>query len=346
MKLINAFGTGTAFIRDNESDPKRAKNTLFYLDAVALSLIGLIGFFSAPYVAGFFSKKISDPAVVRSLVWMVRVVGLNQFLNIMAIVPQAMLTKELQEEKEKDLQSSPEELIKTGKYKINDKTKFFIPVEKYAKQMKKEMSICIMLVIEQYGFLLPEGNFHFDGSDYKIIGYSNVARIYLYHNDKNIVFSISTPSNIIKLQWWVQGEVEIKKWASLIALAQVGADKPPELMRTALIRAKFCEAISKHTNLQIEAQNAFMLGLFSVIEAIVDLPIDLAVKDIPIADEVVAALKQEPGNYKECLDIILFFEFGQWPELIELAKKLNIEEKLLPDMYEDAIQWASESLSL
>lgn len=95
LQLINAFGTGTAYVRDNKSDPKRAKNTLFYLDTSALTLIALIGFFSAPYVAGFFSKKISDPGTVVTLVWMIRVIALQQLLSIVAIVPRKILTKKL-----------------------------------------------------------------------------------------------------------------------------------------------------------------------------------------------------------------------------------------------------------
>ena len=95
LTLINAFGTGTAFIRDNESDPKKAKNTLFYLDGIALTLIALLGFFLAPYVAGFFGKKITDPQMIVSLMWMIRLLALDQFLNIITIVPSKMLSKEL-----------------------------------------------------------------------------------------------------------------------------------------------------------------------------------------------------------------------------------------------------------
>lgn len=95
LSIINAFGTGTAFVRDNKSDPVRARNTLFYLDATAITLIGVLGLFLAPYGVLFFGKNITDTGSLNTLLWMFRLVALTQFLNIFTIVPDAMLTKEL-----------------------------------------------------------------------------------------------------------------------------------------------------------------------------------------------------------------------------------------------------------
>lgn len=95
LSLINAFGTRPAFIRDNKSDQKKAKNTLFYLDAIAILIMTIVGFLSAPYVATFFGKKISDPYLVSSLVWMIRTLALTQLLGLLIIVPAPTLTKNL-----------------------------------------------------------------------------------------------------------------------------------------------------------------------------------------------------------------------------------------------------------
>lgn len=95
LNIIRAFGTGTGFIRDNESDPKRAKNTLFYLNVVAYVFIAIIGFIAAPYVAGFFGKNISDPGAIVSLKWMMWLLAFDQLLNITTIVPGRVLEKNL-----------------------------------------------------------------------------------------------------------------------------------------------------------------------------------------------------------------------------------------------------------
>ena len=95
LDLISAFGIGSAFVRDNESDPVKAKNTLFYLHATAHFLIALIGFFIAPYVAVFFGDKISDPAVISSLVLAIRILALAHLTTMFLGVPSAVLNKNL-----------------------------------------------------------------------------------------------------------------------------------------------------------------------------------------------------------------------------------------------------------
>jgi len=95
LGVINAFGTGIAFIRDNKSDPLRAKNTLFYLNGAAISLIAGLAFFSAPYAANFFGHRISDPESINILLWMFRLIAVNFLLNLPTIIPSITLAKEL-----------------------------------------------------------------------------------------------------------------------------------------------------------------------------------------------------------------------------------------------------------
>ncbi len=95
LSIINAFGTGTAFVQDRKSDPKKAKNTLFYLDAIAIVLISLLAFFAAPYAAQFFSNKIPSSETINTLVLMFKVIALIQLLDILVIVPGSVLPKEL-----------------------------------------------------------------------------------------------------------------------------------------------------------------------------------------------------------------------------------------------------------
>ncbi|MBW2998490.1 lipopolysaccharide biosynthesis protein, partial [Candidatus Woesearchaeota archaeon] len=95
LNLINAFGTGSAYIRDRKSDEFKAKNTLFYLDAIALFLIFLISFLAAPYVADFFSVKLSSSESSVMLKHMIQVLSLMKLLDILAIIPTRLMTKNL-----------------------------------------------------------------------------------------------------------------------------------------------------------------------------------------------------------------------------------------------------------
>jgi len=95
LGIINAFGTGLAFIRDNKSDPLRAKNTLFYLNGTAILLVAGLAFFSAPYATNFFSHRISDPESINTLMWMFRLIAVNFLLSLPTNIPAITLAKEL-----------------------------------------------------------------------------------------------------------------------------------------------------------------------------------------------------------------------------------------------------------
>lgn len=99
LSILNSFSTGTAFVRDNKSKQIVARNTLFYVNAVPIILIAVIGFFSAPYVALFFGKKIEDPAMINSLVWMIRALSLSSLIHLLSNVPNAILNKNLKFQK-------------------------------------------------------------------------------------------------------------------------------------------------------------------------------------------------------------------------------------------------------
>jgi c-di-GMP-related signal transduction protein len=69
------------------------------------------------------------------------------------------------------------------------------------------------------------------------------------------------------------GEVEFRRWVSIVAIVAMASDKPPELIRTALTRAFFCEEISSPIGMSPDSSNLFLMGLLSVTDAILDRPI-------------------------------------------------------------------------
>ena len=84
------------------------------------------------------------------------------------------------------------------------------------------------------------------------------------------------------------GVENVRRWATLSVLASVD-DKPTELTVTALIRARFCELAGEQLNIASSAE-LFTLGLFSVIDAMMDAPMHDVVASIPLADDVREAL--------------------------------------------------------
>jgi c-di-GMP phosphodiesterase len=106
------------------------------------------------------------------------------------------------------------------------------------------------------------------------------------------------------------GLENIRRWATLSVMASVD-DKPTELTVTALIRARFCELAGEQLQIATPAE-LFTLGLFSVIDAMMDAPMHDVVESLPLADDMREALVQRQGAMGELLDCVTALEAGEY----------------------------------
>jgi hypothetical protein len=108
-----------------------------------------------------------------------------------------------------------------------------------------------------------------------------------------------------------------RRWATLSVLANVD-DKPTELTLTALTRARFCELAGEQLQLASPSE-LFTLGLFSVIDALMDMPMQDAVESLPLADDMRDALIHRHGPMGELLDTATARETGEPGPVAALA---------------------------
>jgi EAL and modified HD-GYP domain-containing signal transduction protein len=102
---------------------------------------------------------------------------------------------------------------------------------------------------------------------------------------------------------------EFGKWVTLMAMA-AGNDKPSELLIMALIRAKTCELVMRSINKSSSGNLAFMAGLFSLLDALLDQPLERVLSELPIADSLRLALLENAGVEGELLAAVLDYERG------------------------------------
>jgi c-di-GMP-related signal transduction protein len=151
-------------------------------------------------------------------------------------------------------------------------------------------------------------------------------------------FGLRNKINSIMQALALLGEKEIKKWVSLIALANMGQDQPEELVIQALIRAKFCESLA--IGMIQRADNLFLMGMFSLIDTILSRPLDEILKEIPIADEVKDALLGKQNRLRDVYEFVLVCEKGDWEKLPEQTARLGIQEARAYQLYLDALKWS------
>ncbi|GGI76794.1 EAL and HDOD domain-containing protein [Shewanella gelidii] len=137
------------------------------------------------------------------------------------------------------------------------------------------------------------------------------------------------------------GEVEVKKFISLIALAKLAEDKNPELTNMAIIRAKFCSNLSAYKNESQNPPSAFLTGLFSLIDVMLDMELGLALEKLPVQEQIKLALTDKVGSLGGYLELIRAFEQANWVQVDNLSKQLAVPNQCILTAYTEAIQWAN-----
>jgi EAL and modified HD-GYP domain-containing signal transduction protein len=127
------------------------------------------------------------------------------------------------------------------------------------------------------------------------------------------------------------GLENVKRWATLTVFAGID-DKPREVIVTGLTRARFCEMSAPLAGAGVKPERMFTLGLFSVIDALMDQPMEDLLATIPFPAEMRDALLERSGDQGRLLDAALACERGEFPTP-ELARAQM-----------DAMSWASEAV--
>ena len=136
------------------------------------------------------------------------------------------------------------------------------------------------------------------------------------------------------------GEMGIRRFLSLITMSRLASDKPDELIRTSIIRARLCEQLGKVCPKDIDPSELFTLGLFSLIDAILDNHMQNIMENLPLSEPIKVALVQRKGLLAQFLELTKAYEAGQWERVVNLADGLGISEEKIPEYYLDAVTWA------
>jgi len=140
------------------------------------------------------------------------------------------------------------------------------------------------------------------------------------------------------------GESEFKKWATLIAMSGMADEKPMELLVTALIRARFLEKSAPYLNMKNESEDLFLMGLFSLLDAVMDKTFEEVLSDVPIGEKIANALLSKEGQYYNILKAVKCFECGDWNGFFVLTGSYDFPEDKLPEIHLAAVEWAQESM--
>ena len=135
------------------------------------------------------------------------------------------------------------------------------------------------------------------------------------------------------------GQKELKRWINTAVTKELCSDKPNEITRLSLLRAKFAEDLAPLYDLKIKSSELFLMGLFSVLDIILDKPMEQALAMVNVSKEITEALVNKKGDMAKVLDFIENYEFASWQELSRLMILYNIKEGPVYDAYTEALSW-------
>lgn len=127
------------------------------------------------------------------------------------------------------------------------------------------------------------------------------------------------------------GESEVRKWATTSVSRLLGSDKPDEVTKLSLIRAKFAENMAPLMKMQEQKQSLFLTGLFSVLDVVLELTMQDALAMVRVDDDIKDALVNRTGIFYPTLDFIFSYERSDWTSV---SRRLILDDVSVEDVYD------------
>ena len=135
------------------------------------------------------------------------------------------------------------------------------------------------------------------------------------------------------------GQKELKRWINTAVTKELCADKPSEITRLVMIRAKFAENLAECFEMAMVSQELFIMGLFSAIDIMLEKTMQEALSMVQVSKNVKDALLENKGDFAKVLNFIKRYEDADWTEVSRLMVLENIEMDKVYEAYLNALKW-------
>ena len=163
----------------------------------------------------------------------------------------------------------------------------------------------------------------------KLLRYVNSAAIGL----RTKVKSLQTAVALI-------GELNIRRWLSLVMLSLMAEEKPQELIKLSIERASFCAKIGgSMPGKKADTAIFFLVGMFSLLDVLLDQPMEKILKDFNLADDIQdCLLGRSEGILAQVLALVKAYERAKWEEVERLTERLGVDISKLPGYFDEALE--------
>jgi c-di-GMP-related signal transduction protein len=136
----------------------------------------------------------------------------------------------------------------------------------------------------------------------------------------------------------ILGERDVRRWVRLVAAVGAGQERTSDLVLSALVRGQFGEFLAPHV--PHGESDLFLLGLLSLIDAMLEMPMAEVLEKIPLDNPTKAVLLGQPSVLRPVCQLMLAHENGEWQAAAELSASLQVDAEEVAGFYWQAQQWA------
>ena len=169
---------------------------------------------------------------------------------------------------------------------------------------------------------------------YKLLRFLNSAHFYLLEKVESVSRAIV-----------FLGAKRFRRFVMLVLISEIASEKPEELVRLAVVRAKFCELLATQGSLREHSQELFLVGLFSLIEAMLDKSMKELLRGLPLTNDVASALANESGPFAPILTAVKCYEQGLREQCLCSLEQVRVDPRSIGGHYLRAVEYAEQLLA-
>ena len=130
---------------------------------------------------------------------------------------------------------------------------------------------------------------------------------------------------------------QLKQWIYLLSASNAENEVDPgseEFLKRSFLRANFCSELMNHAkDMPISKAEAYLMGMFSTLNYLIDAPMEEILAEVPVADEIKAALLNREGRCGKLYELVLSYEAADWERITVLAEELGIPDNMMTSIY-------------
>ncbi|WP_018987213.1 EAL and HDOD domain-containing protein [Methylophilus methylotrophus] len=169
---------------------------------------------------------------------------------------------------------------------------------------------------------------------YKLLRYIN-----------SVGFGLSCEVQSIGHALTILGRNQLYRWLTLLMVTAGNNSSSPALMKTSITRGRLTELLGEPFFDKRDRDNLFVVGVFSLLDVMLKVPMDQALEKLQLPEPIVEALTKREGIFGPFLKLTEACEDANNAEILQLAALLHLNQEKVNQCHMEALAW-TEALGI